>query len=165
MAKNNENLKENGDGFFKRRANNVKKDFQANINYAEIKDTTDNIKDMASHVFSPKEQIKNAKVENFENAVAIRGVSDYELISLYKNYSVIFYISIASMVVCLLFIVITAFKGFSILTFLSLLSIMIVCGANAFKFSFRAFQIKHRKLCSIQNYLSKKDFFPTLNLK
>lgn len=165
MLEKDNDIKEKNSGFFKRRAENIKKDVKNNINYEELKNTTNTIKDLASEAFSPKKQIQNAKVENFEKAIADRGLTDFDLISLYKNYSLIFYISIAAMVICLGFAIYLSLVNFSFLVLFSLLSIMFVCGANAFKFSFRAFQIKYRKLCSVSDYLAKKDFFPEFTLK
>lgn len=160
-----DDIKENNSGFFKRRAENVKKDVKENINYEELKTASSIIKDMAGDAFSPRNQIRNAKVENFEKAVQDRGLTDHDLIALYKNYSLIFYISLVAMLVCFTFALYLSLTSFSILVLLSLISIMIVCAANAFKFSFRAFQIKYRKLCSVADYLAKKDFFPDFTLK
>lgn len=165
MQEKDNNINEQKDGFFKRRTDKFKKGVKDNINYEELKSTTGVIKDLASDAFSPKNLIKNAKVENFEKAIADRGLTDFDLISLYKNYSMIFYISIVAMAICFGFSIYLSLVNFSILMLGSLLSIMLVCGANAFKFSFRAFQIKHRKLCSVSDYLAKKEFFPEFTLK
>lgn len=159
----NDNLGEEKDGFFKRRGKSIKKGFQDNINYEELKSTTGLIKDMAGQAFSPRQQIENAKIENFEAAIKARGLTDFDLISIHKNYTIICYVSLFFCAVCLIFLVYSMLTTFSLLTCLSLISIFAVCLANAFKFSFRAFQIKHRKLCSVKDFINKKEFLPTLN--
>lgn len=165
MAENkNDNFNEEQEGFFKRKINQTKYGIKKNINYEEIQATNNFVKSMAEDAFSVKKKLKNAKVENFEKAIERRGVTDFELIALYKNYSIIFYMSLFFCAICLLFIVYLVLTDFQILSLCSAISIFAVCFANAFKFSFRAFQIKYRKLCGVSDYLEKKDYFPSFNL-
>ena len=42
------------------------------------------------------------------------------------------------------------------------LSILCICLANSFRFSFRAFQIKHQKLCTVKEWFDRgNEWFPS----
>lgn len=136
----------------KRKSDNTKKYAKDNVNYEELKDTADNIKDMASVVLSPKETINNARRETFQEAKARLGVTDIDLIQNYKNYAYICYISLIFTAICFSFAVYYLFFQKALFGAVVVMSIMALCLANCFKFSFRAFQIKHQKLCSVKEW-------------
>jgi hypothetical protein len=134
-----------------------------NVNYQEIVETSSYIKKMASIALSPKEQLKNAKEETFQEAKARLGVSDIDLIQNYKNYAYICYVSLLSMVICFIGALYYLFITQNLLSALTMITIMCLSLVNAFKFSFRAFQIKHQKLCSINEWWDRaNEWFPKI---
>lgn len=121
------------------------------------------IKGMAKKILSPKDMIKNAKKETFKEAQSRQKVNEFELIQIYKNYVYIFYISIAFASVLFTFLIYKLFFKQEIITSLSLLVFFVFCLASAFKYSFRSFQIKHQKLCSVQEWWNRpNEWFPPL---
>lgn len=147
----------------KERLKNVGK---RNVEYAgkivgvtHIKETTNWIIEMGKVAFIPK---KSERAETFNQAQARLGVTNEDIAKVYKNYSISFYIS----VLCAFFCIGGAIHYYTEGTFIgvvSMLSIMSVCLANSFRFSFRAYQIKHRTLCSPNEwYANKKEWLPTI---
>ena len=122
------------------------------------------IKIMAETILSPKETIKNAKTETFKEAMIRKNVSEVDLVLIYKNYTYIFYISITFAVLLLVPLFYKLFYRHEVFTSITLLIFFIFCMANAFKYSFRAFQIKHRKLCNVNEWWERAgEWFPSLN--
>lgn len=129
-----------------------------------IVEANNEIKSMAQKVLSPQEKIKNAKKETFKEAIARQKVSDLELLQIYKNYTYIFYSSILFAGVLFTFLIYKLFIKQEIFISISLLVFVLFCLANAFKFSFRSFQIKHQKLCSVKEWWDRpNEWFPPLN--
>lgn len=134
-----------------------------NINYEEIHGTAEEIKKMAHVILSPKETIKNAHKETFEQAMARLGVTEMDLVRNYKNFALICYVSLFFSLICFLGCFYQLFFQMNILGALSMLAIMLFCLANAFKFSFRAFQIRHQKLCPISDWWNRaSEWLPRL---
>lgn len=128
-----------------------------------ISTTANEIKNMASNVLSPKETLKNARKETFKEAMARQKVSDVDLLQIYKNYSLVFYINIVFSVLLFVFLIYKLFFKQEMLISISLLVFTCFCLVNAFKFSFRTFQIKHQKLCSVKEWWDRpSEWFPTL---
>lgn len=123
-----------------------------NVNYKEVRQTGENIKDMATVILSPKETIKHARQETFQEAKIRLGVSDFDLIQNYRNYAYICYISLFFTAICFIGTLYNLFVKHSLFSAIVMLSIMSLCLANSFKYSFRAFQIKHQKLCSVKEW-------------
>lgn len=130
------------------------------VGYEATKKFTAETKEIASTVLSPKKAIENARHETFKQATDRLKVTEEDLKANYKNFALLCFISLGSSLFVLavgITSVIHAefFQGFACL------SITSFCLANAFKFSFRAFQIKHQKLCGVKSWLQrKKDWLP-----
>lgn len=122
------------------------------------------IKNMAKKVLSPKDMLKNAKKETFKDAIFRQGVSEVDLMQIYKNYTYVFYSSVLFAVILFAFLIYKLFFKHEILISVSLLVFFVFCLANAFKFSFRSFQIKHQKLCGVKEWWDRpNEWFPPLN--
>ena len=129
----------------------------------DIKKSFDEVKEMAKVVLSPKQQIENAKTESFVDARKRLHVTDENLIKNYRNYVHCFYISLLFCILCFLFMIYNLFINKEIVSSLATLAILLLCGANCFKFSFRSFQIKHQKLCSVKEWWERyQEWFPKL---
>jgi len=132
-------------------------------NAEEIKKHSAGIADLATSLMSPKKILKNAKVETFEAAQNRLMVTEGEILQVYKNYVISFYISFFCACVCFVGFLYYAFFMTSIIPALSMMAIFTLCIINAFRFSFRAFQIKHKKLCSVNEWWeSASDWFPKM---
>lgn len=130
-----------------------------------IKETNKAVVDMAKEYLSPKKMIENSRQETFEEARRRLGASDADLIQNYKNFALSFYISLFFAFACFIGFLYYIFIAKLIVASLAMLSIMSVCVVNSFRFSFRAFQIKHRKLCSVKDWWDRAgDWFPSINL-
>ncbi|MGU4699161.1 hypothetical protein K6L09_21060 [Burkholderia cepacia] len=132
-------------------------------NFKEVRDTGKDIKHMWVKVLSPKEAIKNARQETFQEAMANLGLTEIDLIQNYRVHAYIFYISIFFTAICFLGATYYLFVKHNLFPAVAMLSIMSLCLANSFKFSFRAFQIKHRKLCSVREWwIRENEWFPKI---
>jgi hypothetical protein len=128
-----------------------------------IVETSIEIKNMAKKTLSPKEAIKNAKKETFIEAIKRQKITDLELLQIYKNYVTIFYISIGFAIFLFIFLIYKLFIKNEILDSISVLVFFIFCLVNAFKYSFRSFQIKHQKLCAVKEWWDRpNEWFPSL---
>lgn len=123
------------------------------------------IKDMASNILSPKSKIKNARTENFQQAMERQGINNADLLQIYKNYVLAFYISFIAGTFSILYGFHLFVSGDGLITTLSCTAMGIFCYSNGFKFSFRSFQIKYQKLCSVQDYWKRKEIFPRFDIK
>lgn len=129
-----------------------------------IAEASHEIKNMAKKVLSPKEMILNAKKETFKEAIFRQKVSELDLIQIYKNYTYVFYTSIFFAALLFAFLIYKLFFKHEVLISVSLLVFFLFCLANAFKFSFRSFQIKHKKLCGVEEWWDRpNEWFPPLN--
>jgi hypothetical protein len=74
-----------------------------------------------------------------------------------------FYTSLFFTLMCFSGILYNLFIQKSILSALTMSAILSLCLANCFKFSFRAFQIRHQKLCSAKEWWDRAgEWFPKL---
>jgi RsiW-degrading membrane proteinase PrsW (M82 family) len=113
------------------------------------------VKNAAKQILSPSEKIKNAKKETFKEAMLRQGISEIDLAQIYKNYCQIVYISIIMGLFLLGFVFYSLFVKHQIISAISGLVFLGFCLANSFKFSFRSFQIKHQKLCSVKEWYDR----------
>ena len=131
---------------------------------ADIDNVQKNAKDiggLAGKLLNPKKIIENSRKETFIEAKNRLSVSDVEIIQNYKNQVYSFYISMFFALICFVGILYNLFALRSILGALSMLSVLAICLANSFRFSFRAFQIKHQKLCSVKEWWDRaSEWFP-----
>jgi len=142
-------------GWLKKKSKKIVNDSGDLIGVKSIINNSAEIKDMAKNVFSPKEQIKDAREETFKEAKERLQVTDSDLVLVYKNYVKILYISLALSVFLFFFVLYSLFVKHNIISGLSGLVFIAFCLANAFKFSFRSFQIKHQKLCSVKEWYDR----------
>lgn len=130
------------------------------IGTENIQKNHEEIKNMATSLLSPNKILENARTENFKQAMERMGTTVQQLPKIHKNFMISFYVALAGFIFCLLLALHFLISGQGILAMLSSLAIASLCFANAFNFSFRCFQIKYRKLCSVKDYLNNKEFFP-----
>lgn len=146
----------------KKKASDAKETGKKVIAAEEIKENAVFIGEMAKKLLNPKEVLKDAKQETFLEAKKRLSISEIDLIKNYTNYSRAFYASLIGGMVCL-FVLSMNLVNFNIMGIAASLSILAVCAANAFKFSFRAFQIKHQKLCPVKDWLDRPgEWFPKI---
>ena len=127
----------------------------------EIKKNATDIKDMASVLL--QHNLKNTKTETFNDAKKRLNVNDVELIRVYKNYVYSFYVSLGFGLICFALLMKYLFMDNNIMGGIATLSILCICLANSFRFSFRAFQIKHQKLCTVKEWFDRgNEWFPSL---
>lgn len=147
----------------KRKGSDAKEYAKKIVGTEDIKKSSEDIKKMAKVILSPKKAIENSKKETFIQAKERLKVSDTDISNNYKNMVYGFYISFAFGVLCFIGILHSLFVRANILSALSMLAILGICLANSFKFSFRAFQIKHQKLCSVKEWWDRAgEWFPKL---
>lgn len=128
----------------------------------EIKKNASFIQSMAKILFNPKETIKNSKKETFLEAKKRLNLSEVDLIRVYKNNVWSFYISLIFGFICLFLLLTNIFK-FNFIGFFTSLSVLLLCLVQCFKFSFRAFQIRHQKLCPVGDWTKRpSEWFPTI---
>lgn len=133
------------------------------IGTEQISETSTYIRQTARKVLSPKEEIQNAKKETFIEAKQRLGVSDADIITNYRNMVYAFYVAFLFSLLCFGIVIYNLFIAINLLGALSSLAILLVCLSNCFKFSFRAFQIKHQKLCSVNDWWQRAtEWFPKL---
>ncbi len=146
----------------KKKGSDVKDEGKKYLAVEEIKKNASFISSMAKVLFSPKETLKNAKQETFLEARKRLNVNEVELIRIYKNNALSFYISLIFGFICLFFLLINIFN-FNFIGLFSSLSILVLCLVQCFKFSFRAFQIRHQKLCPVSDWTKRPgEWFPTI---
>ena len=127
----------------------------------EIKKNALDIKDMASVLLNPN--VPESKKESFNEAKRRLNVNDLELIQVYKNYVYSFYVSLGFGFICFALLMKYLFMDNNIMGGIATLSILCICLANSFRFSFRAFQIKHQKLCTVKEWFDRgNEWFPSL---
>lgn len=132
-------------------------------NFKEVRETAVDIKQMWVKVLSPKDAIKNARQETFREATTRLGLTEIDLIQNYSVCSYIFYIALFFTGICFIGAIYELFVKHNVFSAMAVLSIMSWCLANSFKYSFRAFQIKHRKLCSVKEWwVRENEWFPKI---
>ena len=128
--------------------------------YEHTKKFSTETKEIASTLLSPKKAIANARHESFKEAMKRLGVNEDDLKMNYRNFAWLCYISLG-FAVFLLTLATYSFMKADLLQALAGLSISTFCLASAFKYSFRAFQIKHQNLCDVKTWYGRKhDWLP-----
>lgn len=120
--------------------------------FDKILEESHEIKNMASSLFNHKEKIETAKVETFKEAQERNGLSNADIIEkmyeMNKMFYVCFYCICAVSLLLIYFLVV-----FNFLSAMITLVVMGILAANAFKFSFRFFQFKHKSLCPVSDWI------------
>ncbi len=148
-------------GWLKRKGGDVKDYGKKVIGADEIKNNFSYIKEVSQQMLNPKSTV--GKVETFEQAVERKQANPIQISKVYKNMALGFYISMGFSVLLFLLVFYFIFVKGEILPSLSTLAILFLCLVNAFKFSFRAYQIKHKKLYSIKHWWENfNEWFPKL---
>jgi intracellular multiplication protein IcmV len=110
---------------------------------------------IAKQLLNPQHSISRARTETFAEAQARLKVTDEDLVRNLRNFAWISLISLAFALFLAAIVVGSIVFGNFFQTFVGF-SIMLLCLANAFKYSFRAFQIKHKNLCGVDLWLKSK---------
>ncbi len=146
----------------KKKGSNAKEESKKLLGTEEIKKNASFIASMAKVLFNPKETTKNAKQETFMEAKKRLNINEADLIKVYKNHVWSFYLSLLFALFCLFVLLINVFS-FNFVGIFSSLAILLVCLSQCFKFSFRAFQIRHQKLCPVSDWTKRPaEWFPTI---
>lgn len=128
--------------------------------YEDTKKFSTETKEIASTLLSPKKTIANARKESFKEAMIRLGVNEEDLKMNYRNFAWLCWISLGFAVFLISLSTYCVAQG-SLLQGLAGLSIASFCLASAFKYSFRAFQIRHQNLCGVKTwYESKPEWLP-----
>lgn len=128
--------------------------------YEDIRKLSTETKEFAGVVLSPKKAIASARKETFREAMKRLGVTEDDIKRNYKNFAWLCWISLA-FTVFLLSLAVYCLLQTNFLQGLAGLSIASFCLASAFKYSFRAFQIRHQNLCSVKTWYERKpDWLP-----
>jgi hypothetical protein len=132
------------------------------INLRQIKETSGDIAKMAKETLDPRNK-KTEKPETFEHAKTRLNLKLNDINQVYYNYSLSFYIALIVSLICFIYLIYALFIERKIMASLSALAILSFLLANCFQFSFRAFQIKHQKLCSVKDWWNRgNDWFPSI---
>ncbi len=148
-------------GWIKNKGNETVDYAKKVVGTEEVVKNAKDISSMGKRLLTPSFMIKNARQETFEEAKRRLGVDDIHIKAVRKNYVTSFYICIAFAVLCLATLGYSALVAHSVIQALASLSIGAACMANAFRFSFRSFQIKHRSLCAVKDWYDRpNEWFP-----
>lgn len=123
--------------------------------YEDIRKLSTQSKEIAGTVLSPKRAIACARNETFQEAIKRLGVNESDLEKNYRNFAWLCWISLG-FAIFLLSLAAYCLAQLNFLQALAGLSIASFCLASAFKFSFRAFQIRHQNLCSVKTWYERK---------
>jgi hypothetical protein len=137
--------------WIKNQAEGTKNTAKKLTDYDTIKGFAQDTAEIAGKVLSPKEAIKNARTETFAEAQKRQGVNDVDLMLIYKNFAWITVISLGFSILCFTLATYFLFHG-NFMQGLAGIAFMLYSLAQAFKYSFRAYQIKHKNLCSVQRW-------------
>ena len=150
-------------GWLRNKTQATKEEAKKVVGVENIKETTDEIKNLGLKYLTPYKTIKNAKQETFEEAMKRLSVSEIDLLKNYKNFAIAFYVSLLFALISFIGFGYYSFFEQKIIASLSMVAMWLLFMVNAFKFSFRAFQIKHRSLCSVRDWWEKADdWFPNI---
>lgn len=120
------------------------------------------IEDIKASVGVAKGSVKVNK-ENFEQAKERLNVSDLEIEKVRNNYVLVSWIFWLLTITSFGTSIYSLFGYHSILGALVPLVMAIYGATGILKYSFRAYQIKARKLCSLKEFISVGEFFPRMN--
>lgn len=128
--------------------------------FDKILEESQEIKNMASSLFNHKEKIEAAKVETFKEAQERNGLSNADIVEKMYEMNKMFYVCLYCIYPVLILLIYFIIK----LNFLSAMITLVVIGilgANAFKFSFRYFQFKHKSLCPVSDWVhARSEWIP-----
>jgi len=125
------------------------------VGYETTKQFTSDTKTIATVVLTPKKAIREARNEQFSDAVKRLGVTEDDLKLNYKNFAWLCWVSLAFAIFSLTIGTSFLFHA-KVFEGISAISIATFCLANSFKFSFRSFQIKHQSLCSVRTWCATR---------
>lgn len=129
------------------------------VGIRHIKQQHNYIGRLAKVAFVPEHKRREVYQETFEEAIKRNGTTPDEINKIHRNYTIIFYTQFIYSLILLGFASKYAAEN-SIVGVLSSLSIMLITLALCFKYSFRAYQIKERNLCSVNEWLASRDYLP-----
>lgn len=134
------------------------------IGTKNIKENWSDIKEMSQKLLVPsKSEVDLSQRKTFAQVVLEKKLSHYDLAQIYKNYAISFYISVVFAALCVGGFVYTLFFLGKFFPAMASLAFTLVCLANAFRFSFFSFRIKHQKFCSFQDWLNNpKQWLPSI---
>jgi intracellular multiplication protein IcmV len=130
------------------------------VAFEATKQFTNDTREIAATMLNPSKAIAEARIEKFTEAVKRLGVTEDDLKNNYKNFAWLCWISLSFAVFSLSIGIFFTFHA-SLLQGVAMVSIAAFSLANAFKFSYRAFQIRHQKLCGVKPWLQRsKEWLP-----
>lgn len=147
--------------FIKRKGSDVKNYSKKILQTDNIIEQHREIKQMAGQIFNVKDKIKNAKVETFIEAKNRLQLTDVDLLTKRRQLANLFYTNLflSFCILILTFYFILYSKQY--LSGIMTLTVLGISLANCFKFSFRYFQIKHKVLCPVSDWVKKsKEWAP-----
>ena len=102
-----------------------------------------------------------ARIETFEEVISRRELTDSDLAALYGNHKIIFYLSLTFMMLAISLVIYYLFSRSYFGVFTGFASVGILT-AKLFNSSFRAYQIKNRKMVDVKEWWNDGDgWFPT----
>lgn len=148
--------------FFSTKVSNLTKYSKDVVQYEYVKEQNQDFKNTAIKIFGTKEILKNAKTESFNDARERLGLTEFDILELYKGLSISFYTYVVITLLLFFFSIYILFFLKNLISALVIITLIGVCLANCFKYSFRSFQVKNRKLCPVNDWYSSKDYFPEI---
>ena len=122
------------------------------VGYEDAKSLFGIIKDMASYSMNPFKKTE-AREETFEQAVSRFRCSESEIAQAFKMCRVNFYVNAALAIALFIYACSMLFFAQTAFPAVACVAILLMNLALMFKYSFRAYQIKHRKLCPVSEWL------------
>lgn len=126
------------------------------VGYEDAKQLFNVIKDMAAVSLNPFRKIESRN-ETFEQAMIRFKCTESDIAEAFKMCKVNFYVNAALASLLIVYCFYMLFAVQAVFPALGALAITFMNFALMFKYSFRAYQIKHRKLCPISEYLKNSN--------
>lgn len=134
--------------------------FSSIFSVSSIKNNQKIINEMVTSL-KPTNNVDND--ETYEDALKRLEVTDKDVLQNYKNFVYSLYISMAFSLFCFIGALGELFIKKEFLIGVSFLVFMVLCLINAFRFSYRALQIKRKEFCSAKEWWeSPNDWFPAI---
>lgn len=134
--------------------------FSSIFSVSSIKNNQKIINEMVTSL-KPTNNVDND--ESYEDALKRLEVTDKDVLQNYKNFVYSLYISMAFSLFCFIGALGELFINKEFLIGVSFLVFMVLCLINAFRFSYRALQIKRKEFCSAKEWWeSPNDWFPAI---
>lgn len=131
-------------------------------NFDYLKEQNKDLKDVALKVFSTKNILKNAKKETFVNAQKRLGLKEIDMLEVYRAMSINFYTYLIISFILFFIALYTLFIAKLAVATVVVLTIIGISLANCFRYSFRAFQVKNRKLCPVLDWYKSGEYLPDI---